>query len=465
MRHTAPALIALIALAGSALLAALPAGAAVRAAPPPASPSEIQAATIGNDGSPSAALGERAALTYLERPIAGVVLAWEHGNLVRLAGAHVGTGATSVRTDAQGRFSIGADTRTTQINVVMPGYGVRRLESTADFVTVLLRPVAVRAIYLPGHFLDERPVLDWVVDLAREGAITAVVIDIKDDAGRVMEPFATPFAREIGAAKDPGPEFAPFLAALDALDVYTVARIVTFKDRVLPQHLPATASRTRWGAIFTDGEGATWLDPFHPFAHSYVIDIAAAAATHFDEIQFDYIRFPGERWAGHLEVNDAQERTGAIIAFARAASARLHAVGAAVAFDTFGQTTVISDEDGIGQVLEDLAPYLDYYSPMLYPSTWVPGSFGFDYPPSEPYRVVLWSVRRAVERLGTFAPIVVRPWLQDFHDYQEQELPYRWAEVQAQIQGSADGGGQGFMLWDPSLHYQTNLLTILGQNS
>ena len=187
-----------------------------------------------------------------------------------------------------------------------------------------------------------------------------------------------------------------------------------------------------------------------------------------DPLRRDPVRLhslPGERWAGHLEVNDAQERTGAIIAFARAASARLHAVGAAVAFDTFGQTTVISDEDGIGQVLEDLAPYLDYYSPMLYPSTWVPGSFGFDYPPSEPYRVVLWSVRRAVDGWARLRPSWCDRGCRISTTIRSRSCRTAGPRCKRRSRAQPTEAARASCSGSPSLHYQTNLLTILGQNS
>jgi hypothetical protein len=95
---------------------------------------------------------------------------------------------------------------------------------------------------------------------------------------------------------------------------------------------------------------------------------------------------------------------------------------------------------------------------MVYPSTWTPGWFDLAYPPANPRRVILNSVASAVARLQPFPTVAVRPWLQDFHDYQEQKLFYGATEVRIQIEASAEAGGQGFMLWDPSLNYQIELL-------
>ena len=131
----------------------------------------------------------------------------------------------------------------------------------------------------------------------------------------------------------------------------------------------------------------------------------------------------------------------------------MHAVGAALSFDTFGLTTMAKDDSGIGQVLEELAPFLDYYSPMVYPSTWSTGWFGLEYPAADPYTVVLGSVGSAVSRLEGYN-IVVRPWLQDFPDYNGRGILYGPEHVRVQIDATADAGASGFMLWDPRLEYQ-----------
>ncbi len=121
---------------------------------------------------------------------------------------------------------------------------------------------------------------------------------------------------------------------------------------------------------------------------------------------------------------------------------------------------MVTIEDSIGQIWEAMAVHADYLSPMVYPSTWPSGRFGFAYPPAWPGEVVQSSVQSGVDRLGE-SNAHVRPWLQDFHDYQAQELPYRTLEVRAQIDGAAAAGGDGFMLWDPSLNYARGALAAL----
>ena len=133
-----------------------------------------------------------------------------------------------------------------------------------------------------------------------------------------------------------------------------------------------------------------------------------------------------------------------------------------MSIDTFGETAVIRVEDAIGQVLEDLIPHIDYYSPMVYPSTYSPGWFDLAYPAADPETVVLLSVAAAVERVAAagVVGVLVRPWLQDFRDYGPRQISYGFNEVLIQILATEEAGGAGFMLWDPTLLYRTDVLAL-----
>jgi hypothetical protein len=193
-------------------------------------------------------------------------------------------------------------------------------------------------------------------------------------------------------------------------------------------------------------------------ARSYNIAIAAAAAPYFDEILFDYVRYPGNSKLAFSEALDAEARRRSIAGFADEAAAVLHRRGVAISFALFGITATNSGDAGIGQNLEDLADRVDYVAPMVYPSAWPIGSFGMGYPAAEPGRVVAESMASAVERVRAAGNAVVRPWLQDFQDYGPAGLSYGADEVRAQIEASSGAGGVGFMLWDPSMHYALSTL-------
>ena len=318
----------------------------------------------------------------------------------------------------------------------------------------------MRAIYIPYDQLRNPSTLEWALGLARARTIDAIVIDVKDEGGSVLPLVANPTSiAMVGSVRDTFTDVEGFLNDLQALGVYRIARVVTFLDGWLAHGHPATAIRDFDGSIFRDGIDLAWTDPFHDLSRRHNIEIGVNAAPYFEEVQFDYVRLPTEPMELRTRVTQAQ-RSAIIAQFAAEAAQALHTVGAAISIDTFGQTTIIDHDDGIGQVLEEMAPFLDYYSPMVYPSTWSGGWFGVAYPPADPFTIVLASVAAAVQRLDGYN-IIVRPWLQDFHDYQPEKLLYGAIEVAAQIDASVRAGASGFMLWDPSLNYHLSPLDAI----
>lgn len=379
-----------------------------------------------------------------------------------IIGAHVvaadGGGAT--RSDEEGFVPL--DTVPGErYHVVAAGYWPLRNIQPTDGV-IALRPIDVRAIYLPYEQLWRPESIEWALGLAREGLINAIVIDIKEEGGAVLPLFATEAVLEIEAVVDPGADMDAFLTELERLGVYRIARQAVFLDTRLGRADLDTAILTRGGTQLIADLGLGWTTPFSAKARAYNIEIALAATSHFEEIQFDYIRFPG----GPLQIHEqttGEERSAAIVQFVREAGVVLRAAGAAMSIDTFGETAVIRVEDSIGQVLEDLIPHIDYYSPMLYPSTWAFGSFDLEYPPAHPELVVRLSMRTAVQRIeeSGITGVLVRPWLQDYRDYQPRMLRYGFDEVIVQIRASAAEGGVGFMLWNPTLLYHTDVLGVV----
>ena len=436
-----------LALAGAArdAAAAGPAGQTITAGP------AGQTITAGPAGQTTAQL-ER--IPRIQR---GFVVTWRDGRLERVPFAHIGTGEDTVQADEFGRFTVPATIRTNQVNIVAPGYHVIRKVTTSDYVVAFAQPLDVRAIYLPYDQLRNPSSLEWVLSLARAGTINALVVDVKDEGGSALPIVANQTAIDMGAVRDTATDVQGFLDQLGDLGVYRIARVVTFLDGWLANGHPETAIRDFDGSIFRDGIDLAWTDPFHDLSRRHNIEIGVNAAAHFEEVQFDYVRLPTESMELRTRITQAQ-RSAIIGQFAAEAAQALHTVGAAISFDTFGLTTVVLHDDGIGQVLEEMAPFLDYYSPMVYPSTWTTGWFGVPYPPADPFTIVLESVAAATRRLQGYN-IVVRPWLQDFHDYQAQKLFYGPHEVAVQIDASNLAGGSGFMLWDPSLGYEVGLLS------
>ncbi len=257
-------------------------------------------------------------------------------------------------------------------------------------------------------------------------------------------------------------DFEGQIAGLKAQGIYTIARIVTFKDSVLANHrkdLAIIDSRT--GRPWIDNEKLAWVDPFREEVWDYVIAIAKeAAAKGFDEIQFDYVRFPTDgklSAARYAKPNNAQTRLPAIAAFLAKAQRELGPTGVFLAADVFGYTAFNPNDTDIGQRIEELAPYLDYLCPMVYPSGYHLGIPGYRNPVKHPYEVVRDSVKMIRQR-SQHTTVQVRPWLQDFRDYAFDRRVFGVREIRAQIRGTNEAGGIGWMLWNPRNDYTAEAL-------
>ncbi len=386
--------------------------------------------------------------------LSGHIYVWRSGRLRPVSDAHVSTGVALTQTDRSGRFTFEPHTRTGQISIVRPGYGVIDRPVYQDEVVVILHNLIVRGIHIPYEFVLNRDIQRWVLDLVDRGLINSVVVDVKNEYGAVFDIGATETVRSAGATRASG-NLPDFLETLERRGVYRIGRVVTFLDSVFSGWHPAASLYAHSGARFIDTYGNGWTSPHVAAARTYNAEIGAAAAHYFEEIQYDYVRFPYQDVRNR---GTEAERVAAINAFAREASEALHLAGAAISFDTFGQVSISSFDEGIGQSLAGIAPYLDYVSPMLYPSGWAAGNFGLDYPPADPATVIRESMKATVDRSAPFGVVQIRPWLQDFHDYGEQGLRYDAARVRAQIVATAETGGAGFMLWDTSLSYQETAL-------
>lgn len=389
--------------------------------------------------------------------LSGRVYVWDRGRLRPASEARVSTGNALVRTDASGSFEFSAEQRTGSLSIVQPGYDTVKRPIYYDRTVIVLRSLVVRAIYIPFGEVTKPAVQAWAHDLVDRNLINAVVVDLKDETGQVFSIASTPTVEQIGADRD-GSSVAAFLEELHNKGVYRIGRVVTFLDNTYPWWFRGDALHHVSGGLFLDGMGSTWSSAYTSGARAYNVEIGVAAADYVEEIQYDYVRLPYENGLRERLDRTEADRVAAITRFAREASEALHLAGVAVSFDTFGVVSTAGNDQGIGQSVEGLAQYLDYISPMVYPSGWHAGSLGFAYPPAHPGPVVRINVEATVDRARPHGTALVRPWLQDFHDYGSRGLPYYAEQVHAQIAATAAAGGIGFMLWDPSLAYEEQAL-------
>jgi len=389
------------------------------------------------------------------RVLSGRVLDASTGTAMR--GASIWAGQTEIISDAEGRFTTPVEPGST-VWVKAPGYERKKLAADAASVTVKLAPHVVRAAYLTYYGVADRGIRQRVLDLVARTELNAVVIDIKGDRGLIPYRTSVQAALEAGAQ---GPviikDFDDQLAAWKAQGIYTIARIVVFKDNVLAHHRPDLAViDTRTGKPWIDRENLAWVDPFREEVWDYVIAVAKEAALKgFDEIQFDYVRFPTDgklAAARYSQPNSSATRLPAIAAFLAKARRELGPTGVFLAADIFGYTAFNINDTDIGQRIEEISVSLDYICPMVYPSGYHLGIPGVRNPMVNPYEIVKESVRLTRQRSQNPAA-QVRPWLQDFKDYAFDKRIFGPGEVRAQIRGSDDGGGSGWMLWNPKNDY------------
>jgi hypothetical protein len=321
----------------------------------------------------------------------------------------------------------------------------------------------VKAVYLSYYGVADHGIRGRVLELLDRTELNAIVIDVKGDRGFIPYESRIPLARSAGAM---GPvrvdDVDALLAGLKAKGIHTVARIVAFKDDVLARHRRDWAvGNTTTGTLWLDNERLAWIDPFREDAWAYPIAVAQEAALKgFDEIQFDYLRFPSDGRIGaarYSQDSTQPSRMQAIARFLRQARVALAPSGAVLAVDVFGYTAFNTDDTGIGQRVEELAPLVDVLCPMAYPSAYHAGIPGVPDPVAHPYRVVLETVRR-IRRRSRPAPVQVRPWIQDFRDYAFDRRAFGVPELRAQMKAALDAGATGWMLWNPGNRYTAEAL-------
>ncbi|MDP1752093.1 MAG: putative glycoside hydrolase [Reyranella sp.] len=372
-----------------------------------------------------------------------------------IANAIVTLGSDAVVTDAQGKYSIAGGTVPLQVRAA--GYR-RESIATGDeaFRMIRLTPLAPKALYLTVYGIGAPFLRDPALEVIEKSGLNALVIDLKGDRGLIPYPSALPLAAKAGALKlRTIPDLKELAATLKARGIYLIARIVVFKDDLLVSVRPDWAVRVG-SAVWKDREGLGWIDPFRKEAWDYTLGVAEeAAAAGFDEIQFDYVRFPDAAGPAYSQVSTETSRVEAITGFVREARRRLTPYNVFIALDTFGYVCWNRNDTGIGQRVEDLATVADYISPMLYPSGFQFGIPGYTNPIAHPYEIVHRSLEECKSRTAGTA-VRYRPWLQAFPDYAFGGQKFGADEIGKQIKASRDAGTVGWMLWNPRNVYSTD---------
>ncbi len=329
-----------------------------------------------------------------------------------------------------------------------------------QWVNQLGRPTTVKALYVNAWaFAGNR--LWQIVRLVEGTEINSLVIDVKDDTGCLLYHSQVETARQIGAnACARTGDVRARLDTLHAHGLYAIARIVVAKDRLLAEHKTAWSVKSTDGGLWRDRIGMAWVDAYNDSVWVYAGQLAREAVSlGFGEVQFDYVRFPDEP-RSRMATAIFSARTGsesprtAVRRHIKMLTDFVRPMGVPVTFDVFGLTASVTTGDlGIGQVWEDFSDVADVLLPMVYPSHYRGGSFGFRSPNANPYGVVRYALSDALARSRAPNTAQIRPYLQAFT--LGRRLPrYTPVEIRDQIQAARDVGIESWVLWNPRSVYQ-----------
>ncbi len=352
--------------------------------------------------------------------------------------ARVVAGPASGVTDTDGRFSLrGAEPG--RIEVSRPAW----VDATFDWdggvgeSVIEMTPFIARAVHISGEAAEDD--LNRFFEMTEGTELNALMLDLKDESGLIWYDSADPTAKEVDAIRAVF-DLSQVAARAHELDLYLIGRLVVFSDPTAAIRKPEMAV---WDSATNqpyNANGQYFLDPTDPDARAYGLSLAVEACEMgIDEVQFDYVRFPDKRTESTTfdDGISIETRTSTIVQFLEEAVAALHPLGCAVGADVFGFTTTATDDGGIGQRWEDVTAVVDVASPMVYPSHYSAGWYGFDVPNDHPGPMVTRAIEDGISRMSR--NVVIRPWLQDFN--------YTTEQVREQIE-VAEQFGLGWMLWN-----------------
>lgn len=327
----------------------------------------------------------------------------------------------------------------------------------------------VKGIYVTSNS-TQGDKIDQLIKYVKDAKLNAMVIDVKDDEGNVTMKFNTgnklidKNTMDIADAK-------PLLKKLKDNDIYPIARIVTFKDTKLAKEHPEWSYKEKDGSVWQNSKGDSFVNPFVKDVWKYNVSISKEAAkAGFQDIQYDYVRFPEgfENEADQLDydkgdyknskLSKGDQRVDAVTSYLEYARKELKPYNVKISADVFGYSALVKNAPGIGQSFPKISKNVDAISSMIYPSHWSPGDFGLEAPDTEPYKTVNRYIQKEnniLDSLGKQKPIS-RPWIQDFTASYLGEGNYKEYDAKAlsdQVQALKDNGVNEFLLWNAGNDY------------
>ncbi len=345
-------------------------------------------------------------------------------------------------------------------------------------VTHLKTPNPLKAIYMTACVASVPSWRTKLMNMIATTELNAVVIDVKDFSGTISYISTDPKLPQVTGTGCRVKDMAKFVAELHEKNIYVIGRVTVFQDPYYTKAHPELAvKRASDGGVWKDRKGLSFIDVSAKPYWEYIAELARDTyAQGFDEINFDYVRFPSDGNMKDIAFPWTKKtpKTLALEQFFAYLEKEVKPSGAVISVDLFGMTTTNTDDLNIGQVLETALAHFDYVAPMVYPSHYPPHFNGWKNPNTVPYELIKFVMSRGVlraeatttpvltlgaQRIGTSTPAhytktaydknKLRPWLQDFN-YGGHYGP---AEVRAQIKATYDAGLNSWMLWDPGNKY------------
>lgn len=338
---------------------------------------------------------------------------------------------------------------------------------------VIKEEVKVKGIYVTGWTVGTKEKFNRLINLINDTELNAFVMDVKEDEGRITYNSEVEWVKESGSILNMVGDIHSVMKKLKENQIYPIARIVCFKDSNLCDIRPELAIKTKEGKIWRDRNSVAWLNPYNKESWEYILELSKEAARlGFEEIQYDYVRFPTDGDVRNIEYGEiakTKSKAEAISEFLAYAHQELEPMGIDVSADIFGIVPIVKgDLEGIGQSLELVAKDIDYICPMVYPSHYASvkqngvgqrlNGVLYQYPDLDPYGVVYNTLVPTKKRLvESGANADVRPWLQSFTaSYLHSGTWQRYGaeQVRAQIKATYDAGYSEWILWDPNNNYR-----------
>lgn len=330
--------------------------------------------------------------------------------------------------------------------------------NNVNFLTDLIQkrePFSTKGVYVTFRTAGSDRINE-IIDLIKRTELNAVVIDLKDYTGRIPFKTNSEIIKKAGSEKIFIKDIKDLIYKLHQENIYTIARIAVFEDDYLPRERTDLALKRAGGGIWEDNNGLAWVDPASHEVWDYNLEVAKEAIkVGFDEINFDYIRFPSDGSTGNIIYPFWDGKTlkkEVIRQFFEYVHQRMKPLGTPISADLFGLTLTGHDDLGIGQWLEYALPNFDYICPMVYPSHYAPMFLGFEDPAEHPYEIIYDGLKSGNERIASLSvefpekPMAkLRPWLQDFN----MGAIYDANMIEFQKKAVYDGGGFGWLLWNP----------------